>query len=190
MAQQPDTTLTGSELVDLDAIQDRVLSLPNPDDLGIEIAIRLRKLYDAGADPATVEDIHAGASDLVNIIDDQFAAFKSALEIAYTIHQQREKVREELAKLRQAIDDTDRTHPDLEALFEDLEMQINEEAYISVMEMMWDIELDCIAQNTPLDWPEAGTLICIINGEVLPDDSPLWDELRDWLDRAEQAGES
>jgi len=175
--QNPLVDNTETELA---LLEETMRSLPVPARAAEIISDGLNFLYDNGADDQAevLEDIHRAASAMLQTTQQINQGFGAALHIAKAL---REQARRTLADLKEAIETCDTDVPEIEGLAEMLREEQDE--------MLWytldDILLDQITCNTPLDYREGNHLLAVLEGGDLDSDHYLWDELRDWIRRAQ-----
>lgn len=125
---------------------------------------------------------HADARQCARIYVQQLDAhLTSAVSLAQTLRQQREGARAALDGLKTALDERDRDHPVIEQLLEDLEEEINEGLMFDLWDMTWDYVTERIFEETPLSYTQASRLLDILTGGELDHESPLWNEITEWI---------
>ncbi len=166
----------------LTVVQVQSNALVEPALIADDITARLDRLFDDGADPQVIQALADQTADLVDMSDALQGYLRTAIESARALRDQREQARQQLADLKTAMEDVNVSVPEIEAL------------YASVEEMMldWVWELsdenlrEDIMANTGLTYPEAVKLLDILRGDGPSPDSPLWNELREWINFAQQ----
>lgn len=176
----PDTETT--TLANLDGILGEIAG---PDEHVEYIGFVLDALHDDGADPVALEDIQTSVGAIVTSLQ-QYAQVADALKaLAFEVREQRDAVRQEFDELREAVETFDQSHPAVESLYEYVEELSFEFLQMAFYEDFSNVVFDI----TPLEHYEIATLINLLTDrdETVPQDDPLWDEFRAWLDRAEAA---
>jgi hypothetical protein len=171
----------------LAVVQEAVSTLANPIPILEDIEAELDILAGEEADPEALDAIHNNAITLLDSQQRLATAFMTTLELAKALKDQREQARQGLAELKQAIDDADRDVPEVESLWQTIEEIISEENEMYLWDMMYEVIDDQIAFGSGLSHTEAAALTNLLTGGCFEDDHPLWDELRDWIRRAEKA---
>jgi hypothetical protein len=175
---------------ELATLSQRIGDLVDPGQAAYDIGNVLETLYAKGTDAEALETIQAGAEKLLETSDQLLQAFKTTVEIARALQQQRNQASQKLAQLRQAIAEEDWNQPEIEQLIESIREQIEECNQQYFYDVWFDMASDQIVSSTGLDWNDASRLLGLITGDTdLPIDHGLWIELREWLDRAEEASE-
>jgi hypothetical protein len=175
--------LTDSETAALTTLEARASALADPSAAIDTIVNALDYLDESGADPAALDEIHASAEELVESIQALDNISKDSVDLAKSLRQQREEARQALAELKEAIESADTSVPEIEMLWSAVEESNMEWLMYSLFDE-WERIVDELINVTPLDEDEARSLISVLASEDLPADSPLWDDLRDWIARA------
>lgn len=169
----------------LAVVQEAVSVLANPIPVLEDIEAELDILNDEAADPDALNAIHNNAVTLLDSQQRLATAFMTTLELAKALKDQREQARQRLADLKEAIDNADTSVPEIESLWEMVE-ESNMEWLMYSFDDEWERPVEDLINTTPLDEDEAHSLINVLIGQDLPQDHYLWDELRDWIRRAEE----
>lgn len=171
----------------LAVVQEAVSVLANPIPLLEDIENELDLLAGDEADPEALNAIHTNAVTLIDSQQRLATAFMTTLELAKALKDQREAARQTLADLKKSINDADMNVPEIEALWETIEEMVSEDNMYYMDEYAWDTITDQIANESPLDYSEAVRILNLLTGgNIIDDDHYLWDELRDWIRRANE----
>lgn len=178
----PTTSDEATQLANLGGI---LSTMADPIARADDISYLLDALYDEGADAGVLEEVQVNVGALASMIQQYAQVTESLKALAEKIRDQRDTVRKEFDELREAVENFDQSHPAVESLYEYVEMAAFEFLQMAFYEDFSNIVFDI----TPLEYTEIATLINLFTDrdETVPQDSPLWDELRSWLDRAELA---
>ncbi len=174
----------------LAVVQEAVSVLANPIPVLEDIEAELDILNDEEADPEALNAIHENAITLLDSQQRLATAFMTTLELAKALKEQREQARQGLDELKQAISSADLNVPEIEGLWETIEEMVSEDSMNYFDDYAWDSMIDRIAEETPLDYRESYQLLNLLTGEQIEENHYLWDELRDWMRRAEETAKT
>ncbi len=182
----PNETNTPAADQEIDArlatVQEAVSVLANPIPVLEDIEAELDILNEEEADPEALNAIHENAITLLDSQQRLVTAFMTTMELAKALKDQREQTRQTLANLQRAVEECDTENPDIDALV----MSIQEEQDEFLWYTLDDMQAENIAEESGLDYPEAYQMMNILTGGGLDTDHYLWDELRDWIRRAQE----
>jgi sugar/nucleoside kinase (ribokinase family) len=179
-------TDTGDDVErDLVAVEAQVNALLDPTAAVDAIIASLEDLHDDGATLDPLTTIQGATECLLEVAQEQNRAFRTTLGLARKLKEQRDQTHEALDELKYAVETADTLDPTVAQLWEAVEEMISETNEIWLFDMVWETIRDELACNSPLTYREADRLVDIFLGEVLPDDHPLWNEVREWLARAD-----
>lgn len=167
----------------LATVEMQVNALANTDQVVEQMAGALDYLYETGADTSAIQVVSDNASQLLEANQQLDQALKSVAEIARTIQQQRDVTRQALGNLKAAIEDADMSVPEIASLYDELSEMAQEDAETYILEIMWEIVVNNITDNTSLSYSEAIELTDLITGGLIEEDHPIWQELRSWISR-------
>lgn len=165
----------------LAVVQEAVSTLANPIPILEDIEAELDILNEEEADPEALNAIHTNAITLLDAQQRLAAAFMTTLELAKTLKDQREATRRTLADLQRAVEECDVENPDIEALAESIREEQDEMLWYTLDDML----VENFAESSPLTQDEAYRLVNLVIYN-LEHDHYLWDELRDWIRRADE----
>ena len=170
---------------ELAVLEETVRGLQVPTHAAELIADALNFLADHGAghQVAVLDDVYTAASQMLTTAQKLDQGFRASLAIAKTLRQQREDTRRALADLQRAIEECDVENPDIEALAESIREEQDEMLWYALDDML----AENIAENSPLTYTESWELMNMLTyGSNFDQGHYLWDELRDWIRRAEE----
>lgn len=183
-AQTEDTALTIAE--------QQIHALAHPGQAINLISQALDFIVEVGPNADAVGAIQDGTQQLLDTIAALDTAFKNTMVAAKTLRDQRRVALESLGELKQAIKNQDRRVPEIDDMLDEVYQEAHEEAYETTADIFQEELIDDIIQSTPLEWDEACMLLDILQGAYsrIKMDDPLWQDLRDLIDRFDEADES
>ena len=184
-----DTTTTDNITTELTTLEQQAAQVPSVQHAAEDISAELDYLQDVGADARALDVIHNSAADLFDASQQLGQAFGTAISLAQRIKQQRDAASEALSDLKQAVADADVSVPEIGRMFESIEEMMVETTQYWMMDMQWEMLVDELINVSSLSEDEASYLANVLLGqEAIPDDHPLWDDLRQWIVRAKEVG--
>ena len=168
----------------LTVVQQAVDDLVDTNFIVEDIENELDILADEEADPEALGAIHGHAITLLDAQARLNAAFQTALELAAALKGQRESARQSLVELKAAISNIDTDVPEINDLWQAAEESASEWLMYSLYDP-WENVVEQLINTTPLEEEEASKLIGVLTEEFDPEHY-LWDELRDWVRRADE----
>ena len=149
-----------------------------------QVAGALDYLYETGADATAIQAVSDGATQLLDANQQLSQAMHGVAEIARTIQQQRNATRQALSDLKTAVAQADTSVPEISDLYDALSEMAQEDAEAYLYDWIYENLADGISCNTSLSYNEAIELVDVLTGDLLAEDHPIWQELREWLARA------
>ena len=168
----------------LTVVQQAVDDLVDTNFIVEDIENELDILADEEDDPEALGAIHGHAITLLDAQARLNAAFQTALELAAALKGQRESARQSLVELKAAIANIDTDVPEINDLWQAAEESASEWLMYSLYDP-WENVVEQLINTTPLEEEEASKLIGVLTEEFDPEHY-LWDELRDWVRRADE----
>ena len=170
-------------------IQRQVAALADPAPCADSIMGELDALYNGGADENALLTIQDNAATLLETAAQQSQALKGLEDIAQRLREQRDQVRETFRSLRQAVETCDTDDPLVAGLAESLQEDAYEQAEEYAQESFWEDINWQVQEYTGLNFHEAYALVGMLTDpdvlQIVPEDNPLWDELRGWIKKME-----
>jgi hypothetical protein len=151
-----------------------------------DIENELDILTEDDADPEAVGAIHSHVITLLDAQERLNSAFKTAMELARALKDQREQARGALDELKEAVRNADQNVPEVEDLYTTIEEMIAEEQMYYFDDVSWEVVQESIADSSPLSHAEVSHLLALLNSGDIEERHYLWDELRDWMRRADE----
>ena len=181
--------MTDNITTELTTLEQQAAQAPNVQHAAEDISAELDYLQDVGADARALDVIHNSAADLFDASQQLGQAFGTAMSLAQRIKQQRDAASEALAELKRDLADADISVPEIALMFERIEEMVVETTQYWMADMQWEMLVEDLINTTPLSEKEASALADILLNEgAVPEDHPLWDEMRSWIARAQEAG--
>jgi hypothetical protein len=187
MNNAPPVTLPADDLDSrLAVIQEAANNLINPALLVEDIENELDILAEEQADPEAINAIHTNAITLFDAQERLTTAFATTMEVAQTLKQQREDARTALADLKRSIAEANIDVPEIEDLWTTIEEMVSDDQMLYFDDMAREHIIERIWDASPLDYSESNRIVDLLTGNEIETDHYLWDDLRDWMRRADE----
>lgn len=168
----------------LAVIQAQASNLADTNAAMMEIAACLETIEDEHPDTTPIlDDLYDAAGDLVNVNNSLRQTVDAATTLAAQFRQQREAAIKKQQDLRQKIESCDIEDPSIQRLAEMIEEEQLESIYYAFDDMVYG----AIGGNAPLDFGQCVNLWSVLISDELPHDSPLWEDLKAWIETAKRA---